>query len=65
MANKAKAIRRKATSYRPFLDLLGQMEELFRVSDLDWPPDVAADARRRLTRLQRGIKLAPEGRDRM
>jgi hypothetical protein len=65
MANKPKAPRRKSSNYRPFLDLLGQMEELFRVSDLDWPPDIAADARRRLTRLQRGIKLAPEGRDRM
>ena len=65
MASKPKAPRRKVSAYRPFLDLLQQMEDLFRVSDLDWPPDVASDARRRLTRLQRGIKLAPEGRDRM
>ena len=65
MTSKPKATRRKPSSYRPFLDLLQQMEDLFRVSDLDWPSDVASDARRRLTRLQRGIKLAPEGRDRM
>jgi hypothetical protein len=45
---------------RPFLDLLGQMEELCRATDLVWHPDVADDVRLRLKRLERGLRAGSQ-----
>jgi hypothetical protein len=65
MAKKPPSRRPKASTARPFFDLLEQMENLFVASDLDWPEDMRADAQRRLTRLARGLRHAPETRERL
>jgi hypothetical protein len=45
---------------QPFLHLLGQMEELCRATNLVWHPDVAADVRLRLKRLERGLQVGSQ-----
>ena len=48
----------------PFFDLLDQMEALTMTVELDWPDDIRADAQRRLNRLARALRHAPETRER-
>jgi hypothetical protein len=48
----------------PFLDLLDQMETLTMTADLDWPDNIRADAQRRLNRIARALRHAPETRER-
>jgi hypothetical protein len=49
----------------PFFDLLDQMETLAMTADLDWPDNIRADAQRRLNRLVRALRQAPETRERL
>lgn len=56
---------KSAADAAPFLDLLDQMETLVKTSDIDWPEQITADARRRLTRLERALRHAPETRERL
>jgi hypothetical protein len=41
------------------------METLAMTADLDWPEDIRADAQRRLNRLARALRHAPETRERL
>jgi hypothetical protein len=63
MVSKPEAARRPKSSHRPFFDLLDRMEETFRKNGAAWPEDVVAEARRRLARLERGVRRAPEAND--
>lgn len=63
MAKKLPSRRRSSTA-TAFFDLLGQMEALTMTADLDWPADIRADAQRRLNRLARALRHAPETRER-
>jgi hypothetical protein len=65
MAKKPPPQQRKTSVARPFFDLLDQMEALAMNSDLDWPEDIRADAQRRLNRLARALRHAPETRERL
>ena len=65
ITQKRSASRRKATNVAPFLALLGQMEWLIETIDLDWPDAVRIDALRRLARLERALRRAPEVRGRL
>jgi hypothetical protein len=65
MTQKRSASRRKATNAAPFLALLGQMEGLIGIIDLDWPDAARTDALRRLARLERAVRSAPEVRTRL
>ena len=56
---------RKTSTAGPFLDLLDQMEALTMTVELDWPDDIRADAQRRLNRLARALRHAPETRERL
>jgi hypothetical protein len=47
---------------QPFLHLLSQMEGLCRATDLVWHPNVAADVRKRLRRLERSLRLGPQSK---
>jgi hypothetical protein len=60
MVNKSRAPLYLVSNCRPFLDLLGQMEELCRATDLVWHPDVADDVRLRLKRLERGLRAGSQ-----
>jgi hypothetical protein len=64
MAKKPPPRRRTASTSGPFLDLLDQMEALTIAVELDWPDDIRADAQRRLNRLARALRHAPETRER-
>jgi hypothetical protein len=50
---------------RAFLDLLDQMEALTITVELDWPDHIRTDAQRRLNRLVRALRHAPENRERL
>ena len=65
ITQKRSASRRKAINVAPFLALLGQMEWLIETIDLDWPDAVRIDALRRLARLERALRRAPEVRGRL
>jgi hypothetical protein len=65
ITQKRSASKRKATNAAPFLALLGQMEWLIGTIDLDWPDAVRIDALRRLARLERALRRAPEVRWRL
>jgi hypothetical protein len=65
MTQKRSSSRRKATNAAPFLALLGQMEGLIGTIDLDWPDDARTDALRRIARLERALRRAPEVRRRL
>ena len=65
ITQKRSASRRKATNVAPFLALLGQMEWLIGTIDLDWPDAVRINALRRLARLERTLRRAPEVRRRL
>jgi hypothetical protein len=65
MAQRPKARERKAANAAPFIALLEQMERLIGTIDLDWPKPVRMDAMRRLTRLERALRHAPETRERL
>jgi hypothetical protein len=41
------------------------MEALTMTVELDWPDDIRADAQRRLNRLVRALRQAPETRERL
>jgi hypothetical protein len=55
---------RRTTSTAPFFDLLDQMEALTVTGEFDWPDTIRADAQRRLNRLARALRHAPETRER-
>jgi hypothetical protein len=40
------------------------MEALIITAELDWPEDIRADAQRRLNRIVRALRHAPETRER-
>ena len=65
MARTTTLRRNKAADAAPFLDLLDRMETLVKTSDIDWPEQITADERRRLTRLERALRHAPETRERL
>jgi hypothetical protein len=65
MAKKLPPRRRMASTAGPFFDLLDQMEALTMTVELDWPEDIRADAQRRLNRLVRALRHAPETRERL
>jgi hypothetical protein len=56
---------KSAADAAPFLDLLDRMETLVKTIDIDWPEQITQDARRRLTRLERALRHAPETRERL
>jgi hypothetical protein len=64
MAKKPPPRRRTASTAEPFFDLLEQMEALTITVELDWPDNIRADAQRRLNRIARALRHAPETRDR-
>lgn len=51
----------KAAAAAPMLALLDQMETLISEMDLDWPQEDRAEVRRRLTRLERAVRVARRG----
>jgi hypothetical protein len=63
MAKKPPQRQRKTSTAGPFFDLLDQMEALTTTVDLDWLEDIRADAQRRLNRLSRALRHAPETRE--
>jgi hypothetical protein len=65
MANNPPARRRTTSTAGPFFDLLDQMEALAMTVELDWPDKIRADAQRRLNRLARAVRHAPETRERL
>jgi hypothetical protein len=65
MAKKPPPRRRTVSTSGPFFDLLDQMEALTMTVELDWPDDIRADAQRRLNRLVRALRHAPETRERL
>ena len=64
MAKKPPPRRRAASTSGPFFDLLDQMEALTITVELDWPDNIRADAQRRLNRIARALRHAPETRER-
>jgi hypothetical protein len=64
MAKKPPPRRHTASAAGAFFDLLDQMEALTMTADLDWRDDIRADAQRRLNRLARALRHAPETRER-
>ena len=64
MAKKPPPRQRRTSTADPFFDLLDQMEALTITVELDWPDDIRADAQRRLNRLVRALRHAPETRGR-
>ena len=54
------ALRRSNSNARPFFQLTEQMETVVATIRLDWPDDVRADAQRRLARIVRALRYAPE-----
>jgi hypothetical protein len=56
--------RRTPPTAGPFFDLLEQMDALTITVELDWPDDIRADAQRRLNRIARALRHAPETRER-
>jgi hypothetical protein len=52
--------RRSTSNARPFFELIEQMETLLATIELDWPEDLRADAKRRLARIARALRYAPE-----
>ena len=65
MAKKLPPRRSTTSTARPFFDLLDQMEALAITVELDWPDNIRADAQRRLNRLARAVRHAPETRERL
>jgi hypothetical protein len=57
--------RRSTSNARPFFDLIEQMETLLVTIKLDWPDDPRADAKRRLARIARALRHAPETSERL
>jgi hypothetical protein len=41
------------------------METLLETIELDWPEDMRTDAKRRLARIARALRYAPETRERL
>jgi hypothetical protein len=64
MPKKLPTRRNKTSTAGPFFDLLDQMEALTMTVELDWPADIRADAQRRLNRIARALRHAPETRER-
>jgi hypothetical protein len=57
--------RRSKSNARPFFELIEQMETLLTTIELDWPDDMRADAKRRLARIGRALRYAPETSERL
>jgi hypothetical protein len=57
--------RRSTSNARPFFELIEQMETLLATIDLDWPDEMRADAKRRLARIARALRHAPETSERL
>jgi hypothetical protein len=53
------------TNAKPFFELIAQMETLLETIELDWPEDMRTDAKRRLARIARALRYAPETRERL
>jgi hypothetical protein len=49
---------------RQFFELIEQMETLLATINLDWPDQMRADAKRRLARIARAVRHAPETSER-
>jgi hypothetical protein len=64
MAKNPPPRRRKTSTAGPFFDLLDQMETLTITVELDWPENIRSDAQRRLNRIVRALRHAPETRER-
>jgi hypothetical protein len=64
MAKRTTSARRESLSYRQFSDLLSQLEHLLQEADVDWSEEAAAEASRRIRRLERAIRLSAETRER-
>jgi hypothetical protein len=64
MAKKSPPRRRSPSTAGPFFDLLEKMEALAITVELDWREEIRADAQRRLNRLVRALRHAPETRER-
>ena len=65
MARNPQSRRRSNSNARPFFELVEQMESLLVTIKLDWPDDMRADAQRRLARIARALRYAPETSGRM
>jgi hypothetical protein len=65
MARNPQSRRRSNANARPFFELVEQMESLLISIKLDWPDDMRADAQRRLARIARALRYAPETSGRM
>jgi hypothetical protein len=65
MVRNPESRRRSPSNARPFFDLIEQMETLLATIKLDWPDDVRADAKRRLARIARAVRHAPETSERL
>jgi hypothetical protein len=57
--------RRSTANARPFFELIEQMETLLTTIELDSPDDMRADAKRRLARIARALRHAPETSERL
>jgi hypothetical protein len=57
--------RRSTSTARPFFELIEQLEALLPTIELDWPDDIRADAKRRLARIARALRHAPETSERL
>jgi hypothetical protein len=64
MARIPESRRRSTSKARPFFELIEQMETLLTTIELDWPDDMRADAKRRLARIARALRHAPETSER-
>jgi hypothetical protein len=64
MARISESRRRSTSNARPFFELIEQMEPLPAIIKLDWPDDVRVDAKRRLARIARALRHAPETSER-
>jgi hypothetical protein len=65
MVKNPQSRRRSASNARPFFELIAQMETLLETIELDWPEDMRTDAKRRLARIARALRYAPETRERL
>jgi hypothetical protein len=65
MVRNPESRRRSTSNARPFFELIEQMETLLTTIELDWPDDMRADAKRRLARIARALRHAPETNERL
>jgi hypothetical protein len=65
MVRKPDSRQRSTSNARPFFELIEQKETLLTTIELDWQDEVRADAKRRLARIARALRHAPETSERL